>query len=384
MIGEIGRLALLFLKLGLTAFGGPAAHIAMMEAEIVERRRWLKREQFLDLLGATNLIPGPNSTEMAIHIGFVRGGIVGLVAVGICFILPAVLLTSILAWIYVKFQTVPQVDALLYGIKPVVIVIILGAVHRLGKQAAKNYGLIVLGGLVLCAVLIGVNEIFALLGGGIIGVLYHIPNSRKNRSSPTPLLGLTLFPISGVAIAATGVTKPVSLLSLGLFFLKVGSVLFGSGYVLIAFLQGELVDGARWLERQQLLDAIAIGQFTPGPVLSTATFIGYLLAGLPGAAISSICIFAPSFLFVLVTNPLIPRLRQSAIAGAFLDAVNVSAIGVMMAVAIQLAYSTLTDWGTWVIAVGTAIVLLRYSKLSSAWLVFGGALVGWLLKTTMG
>ena len=384
MIRKIGQLALLFIKLGLTAFGGPAAHIAMMEAEIVERRRWLKREQFLDLLGATNLIPGPNSTEMAIHIGFVRGGIVGLVVVGICFILPAVLITSILAWIYVKFQTVPQVDALLYGIKPVVIVIILGAVHRLGRPAAKNYGLIGLGGLVLCSVLIGINEIFALLGGGIIGTLYHILSRRRNGSNPTPLFGLTLFPIGSVTIAATGATKPISLLSLGLFFLKVGSVLFGSGYVLIAFLQGELVDGARWLERQQLLDAIAIGQFTPGPVLSTATFIGYLLAGTPGAAISSICIFAPSFLFVLITNPLIPRLRRSAIAGAFLDAVNASAIGVMAAVAIQLAYSTLIDWGAWSITVGATIILFKYGKLNSAWLVFGGAVVGWLLKTTMG
>lgn len=383
MIGEIGQLALLFLKLGLTAFGGPAAHIAMMEAEIVERRRWLKREQFLDLFGATNLIPGPNSTEMAIHIGFVRGGIVGLVVVGICFILPAVLITGIFAWIYREFQTVPQVDALLYGIKPVVVIIIFGAAHRLGKPAAKNYGLICLGGLVLLAVLLGVNEIFALLGGGIIGILYHILTHRRNGSSPTLLFGLTLFPIHGVNIAATLATKPIALLSLGIFFLKVGCVLFGSGYVLIAFLQGELVDGYQWLDQQELLDAIAIGQFTPGPVLSTATFIGYLLAGLPGAAISSVCIFAPSFLFVLATNPLIPRLRQSAIAGAFLDAVNASAIGVMAAVAIQLAYNTLTDWGAWVIAVGAAIVLFRYGKLNSAWLVFGGAILGWLLKATM-
>jgi chromate transporter len=354
----------------------------MMEAEIVERRRWLKREQFLDLFGATNLIPGPNSTEMAIHIGFVRGGIVGLVVVGICFILPAVLITGIFAWIYREFQTVPQVDALLYGIKPVVVIIIFGAAHRLGKPAAKNYGLICLGGLVLLAVLLGVNEIFALLGGGIIGILYHILTHRRNGSSPTLLFGLTLFPIHGVNIAATLATKPIALLSLGIFFLKVGCVLFGSGYVLIAFLQGGLVEQHQWLTQQQLLDAIAIGQFTPGPVLTTATFIGYVLAGPTGALVATLGIFVPSFLFVLATNPLIPRLRQSAVAGAFLDAVNASAIGLMAAVTVELARHTLIDWGAGLIALVSAVALFRYN-INSAWLVLGGAAIGWLLKTVM-
>jgi chromate transporter len=381
---DIGQLALLFLRLGVTAFGGPAAHIAMMEDEVVKRRRWLERERFLDLLGATNLIPGPNSTEMAIHIGFVRGGVVGLAVAGVCFVFPAVLLTTGLAWVYVKFQTVPQVEALLYGIKPAVIVIIIGAVRRLGRTAAKNSGLIVLGAIVMVVALLGVNEVFALLGGGVIGVLWHLLRRWQKRGSSAMLLfGLPLFPLKGLIIVATTATKPISLTALGLFFLKVGCVLFGSGYVLVAFLQGDLVDGYGWLTQQQLLDAIAIGQFTPGPVLSTSAFIGYILAGMQGAAVAAVGIFAPSFLFVLITSPLIPKLRQSAVAGAFLDAVNASAIGVMAAVSIELARHTLTDWGAWVIAIGAAIVVFKFSKVNSAWLVLGGAIVGWVLKMTV-
>lgn len=382
-MNEIGRLAALFIKLGTTAFGGPAAHIAMIEEEVVIRRRWLERERFLDLLGATNLIPGPNSTEMAIHIGFVRGGLVGLVVAGVSFILPAALITLGFAYAYVKFQTVPQVDALLYGIKPAVIAIILGAVWRLGKTAAKNAALIGLGALVLLIALLGVNEIVALLGGGIVGMLWQMGRRWGKKRAGTPLLlGLLPFPVSSVGFTATTATPPVPLLSLGLFFLKIGCVLFGSGYVLVAFLQGGLVEQYGWLTQQQLLDAIAIGQFTPGPVLTTATFIGYVLAGLPGAAVATFGIFAPSFLFVLISNPLIPRLRQSAAASAFLDAVNASAIGLMAAVAVELARSTLTDWGAWVIALASAVVVLRY-KINSAWLVLGGAAVGWLLKTTV-
>ena len=387
MINKIGQLLGLFLKLGVTAFGGPAAHIAMMEDEVVTRRGWLTRERFLDLIGATNLIPGPNSTEMAIHIGFVRAGIVGLVVAGVSFILPAALITLGCAWAYDQFQTVPQAEALLYGIKPAVIAVILSAVWRLGKTAAKGPFLIVVGFLVMLLVLFGINEIIALLGGGIVGILWQL-GSRLGKGKT--LLGFAWLPSSNLALSVTAASpSSVTLSSLGLFFLKIGCVLFGSGYVLIAFLQGGLVEQHQWLTQQQLLDAVAIGQFTPGPVLTTATFIGYVLAGPLGALVATLGIFVPSFLFVLATNPLIPRLRQSAVAGAFLDAVNASAIGLMAAVTVELARHTLIDWETkqieWgavLIALVSAAVLFRY-KVNAAWLVLGGAAIGWLLKTVM-
>ena len=386
-MNKIGQLLGLFLKLGVTAFGGPAAHIAMMEDEVVTRRGWMTRERFLDLIGATNLIPGPNSTEMAIHIGFVRAGIVGLVVAGISFILPAALITLGCAWAYDQFQTVPQAEALLYGIKPAVIAVILSAVWRLGKTAAKGPFLIVIGFLVMLSVLFGVNEIIALLSGGIVGIVWQL-GSRLGKGKM--LLGFAWLPSGNLALSVTAASpSSVTLTSLGLFFLKIGCVLFGSGYVLIAFLQGGLVEQYQWLTQQQLLDAVAIGQFTPGPVLTTATFIGYVLAGPLGALVATLGIFGPSFLFVLATNPLIPRLRQSAVAGAFLDAVNASAIGLMAAVTVELARHTLIDWGTkqidWgagLIALVSAVLLFRY-KVNAAWLVLGGAVIGWLLKTAV-
>ena len=369
---------MLFVKLGVTAFGGPAAHIAMMEDEVVTRRRWLTRERFLDLLGATNLIPGPNSTEMAIHIGFVRAGIAGLVVAGVSFILPAALITLGCAWAYDRFQTVPQAEALLYGIKPAVIAVILSAVWRLGKTAAKGPFLIGVGFLVMLLVLFGINEIIALLGGGIVGILWRFGSRWRTGKM---LVGFAWLPSSNLVLATTAAPpSSVTLSSLGLFFLKIGCVLFGSGYVLVAFLQGGLVEQYQWLTQQQLLDAVAIGQFTPGPVLTTATFIGYVLAGPGGALVATLGIFGPSFLFVLTTNPLIPRLRQSAVAGAFLDAVNASAIGLMAAVTVELARHTLIDWGAGLIAVVSAAALFRYN-INSAWLVLGGAAIGWLLKT---
>lgn len=386
-MNKIGQLLGLFLKLGVTAFGGPAAHIAMMEDEVVTRRGWMTRERFLDLIGATNLIPGPNSTEMAIHIGFVRAGIVGLVVAGISFILPAALVTLGCAWAYDRFQTVPQAEALLYGIKPAVIAVILSAVWRLGKTAAKGPFLIGIGFLVMLSVLFGVNEILALLSGGIVGILWQL-GSRLGKGKT--LLGFAWLPSSNLALSVTTASpSSVTLSSLGLFFLKIGCALFGSGYVLIAFLQGGLVEQYQWLTQQQLLDAVAIGQFTPGPVLTTATFIGYVLAGPLGALVATLGIFGPSFLFVLATNPLIPRLRQSAVAGAFLDAVNASAIGLMAAVTVELARHTLLDWeakqidwGAGLIALVSAAVLFRY-KVNAAWLVLGGAVIGWLLKTAI-
>ncbi|HBR21890.1 MAG TPA: chromate transporter [Nitrospiraceae bacterium] len=384
---SIVELIKLFLKLGTIAFGGPAAHIAMMEEEVVRRRKWLTREHFLDLVGATNLIPGPNSTEMAIHIGYIRGGLLGLVVSGLSFILPAVIITCVIAWIYVRFGAIPEVAPFLFGIKPAVISVILVAVIRLGKTAAKNTQLVTIGFAVTLSSLMGINEVLALLCGGVAGIILHW--IKKSESKKVSLWIISLFSQlwgifkdsdakAAVAVSVAGIAG-ISLWKLGLFFLKVGSVLYGSGYVLVAFLEGGLVKDYGWLTQQQLLDAIAIGQFTPGPVLSTATFVGYIVSGMPGAIVSTVAIFLPSFIFVLMLNPVIPRLRSSRIMSAFLDAVNISAIGLMAAVVVNLAGSTLTDWRTIFIAAGAAIAGIRF-KLNAAWLVAGGAAAGWLLR----
>ncbi len=359
----------------------------MMEEEVVTRRRWISREQFLDLLGATNLIPGPNSTEMAIHIGMVRAGVAGLVVAGLCFILPAAAITLGLALAYVRFQAIPQTSTLLFGVKPVVVAIILSAVIRLGRTAVKTPRLAALGFAVFVLGLLGVNEIVLLLGGGVAGILWSVLSRGPLRPPGFRLLGIAglvaaiLIAVGaiGTGAAATWSSPPPSLSNIGLFFLKIGSVLFGSGYVLIAFLRGGLVVDHRWLTEHQLLDAVAIGQFTPGPLLSTATFIGYLLAGWPGACVATLAIFFPSFLLVLATNPVIPRIRRSTIAGGFLDAVNISSLGLMAAVTVQLAVSALKGWEGW--AIGLAAAALARSRLNPAWLVVGGAVAGWTLKS---
>ncbi|MBI4381968.1 MAG: chromate efflux transporter [candidate division NC10 bacterium] len=383
----MAELARLFLRLGLVAFGGPAAHIAMMEEEVVSRRRWLSREQFLDLLGATNLIPGPNSTEMAIHIGMVRAGLRGLIVAGLCFILPATAITLGFAWAYVRYQTLPQMSALLFGVKPVVIAIILSAVVRLGRTAVKTPWLALLGLAVFVLGLRGVNEIVLLLGGGAVGIFWSTLRRGPLRTSGLGLLGVMgLIAVVPIAVGAVGgdasgsmVSPSPSLRAIGLYFLKIGSVLFGSGYVLIAFLRGDLVADYRWLTELQLLDAVAIGQLTPGPVSSTATFIGYLLAGGVGAVVATAGIFLPSFLFVLATNPLIPRIRRSATAASFLDAVNVSSIGLMAAVTVELAASALKGWAGWAIGLAAVVGLVKF-RLNPAWLVVGGAVAGWGLN----
>jgi len=384
---NIGELITLFLKLGTTAFGGPAAHIAMMEEEVVNRRKWLTRQHFLDLVGATNLIPGPNSTEMAIHIGYIRAKLPGLIAAGLSFILPAVIITGILAWIYVTLGTLPQATNFLFGIKPAVISVVLIAVLRLGKTAAKNVRLTVIGIAVAAASLMGMNEVVALLMGGIIGIiLYGLIDRQKKSISGWLLPSFLQLPFlltwseakAAASVSAAGIAG-ISLWKLGLFFLKIGSVLYGSGYVLVSFLEGGLVKDYGWLTHQQLLDAIAIGQFTPGPVLSTATFVGYVVSGIPGAMVSTIAIFFPSFLFVLVLNPVIPRLRASKVMSAFLDAINVSAIGLMASVVVSLAGRTLTDWRAIVIAIVAAIAGIRF-KLNNVWLILGGAVTGWFLR----
>ena len=387
---RIAQLAILFLKLGTTAFGGPAAHIAMMEEEVVRRRQWMTKERFLDLVGATNLIPGPNSTEMAIHIGYIRAGIAGLIVAGLSFIVPAVIITGVLAWIYVKFGSIPEISPFFFGLKPVVVSVILVAAIRLGKTAAKNGQLIVIGVSVAAASLAGLNEILALLCGGAAGImLYGVKKSAKKNIS---LWGVSFFSslwamvkhsdakavMTAAAAGAAGIAG-ISLWKLGLFFLKIGSVLYGSGYVLIALLEGGLVKDYGWLTQQQLLDAVAVGQFTPGPVLSTATFVGYVISGAPGAVISTLAIFLPSFFFVLLLNPLIPRLRASKIMSAFLDAVNVSAIGLMAAVVITLGIAALAEWRAILIAVAAFVAGWRY-KINAAWLVIAGAEAGWLLQ----
>lgn len=388
---RLKELALVFLKLGILGFGGPAAHIAMMEEEVVARRGWLTRQRFLDLLGATNLIPGPNSTEMAIHLGYVRAGWSGLAVAGICFILPAVGLTGGLAWIYVHFGQLPQVEPWLLGIKPAVVAIIAVSVWRLGNKACKTWSLGAIGAAVLAASLLQVNEVAALLLGGLSGMLWlRLPQAvRSRRGKIVPVvagawLGQWLSKNVGVllAVAAGAVgagAVPASLWKLGLFFLKVGAVLYGSGYVLVAFLQGGLVHEYGWLTQRELLDAVAIGQFTPGPVLSTATFIGYMIAGAGGAAVATTAIFAPSFFFVALVNPWVPRLRKSAWTAAFLDAVNVSAVALMAAVTVKLGQATLTAWPAWLIAVAATLIGLRW-KVNLAWVVVGGGVLGWLLS----
>ena len=376
--GRLAELAGLFLKLGVVAFGGPAAHIAMLDDEVVERRGWLTRQHFLDLVGATSLIPGPNSTEMTMHIGYERAGWRGLFVAGGCFIGPAVLLTGLAAWAYVTYGELPAVEPFLYGIKPAVLAIIAGALWKLGKKAIKGP---ILGALALvmgAAVLFGLGEIWALLIGGVVGalVLRGIgARSSGSAASLIPILFLQAAPAGGVASAAA----PVSLGKLFFFFLKIGSILYGSGYVLVAFLEGGLVNDLQWLTQAELLDAIAIGQFTPGPVLSTATFVGFLVLGVAGAAVATLGIFLPSFAFVGLLNPLVPRLRQSAWLSAFLDAVNASAVALMGAVTLQLSADVLVAWPAWLIAGLAALAVLRF-KVSAVWVVVGGAVLGWVFS----
>lgn len=365
---NLKEIALVFFKLGSIAFGGPAAHVAMMEDEVVKKRKWMTQEHFLDLMGATNLIPGPNSTEMTMHCGYERGGWKGLFIAGFCFIFPAVVITSILAWLYQQYGQLPKVEPFIYGIKPAVIAIIVMAAYRLGKKALKNTELGVLGAITLIACLLGVNEIAALFGCGLLGLaLFFI---KKNRTSLNTFIPLLLFQSM----------NPIKIGSLKIFltFLKVGAILYGSGYVLFAFLDAELVSMG-WLTRQQLLDAVAAGQFTPGPVLSTATFIGWQLNGLSGALAATLGIFLPSFLFVLILNPLIPKMRKSKAIGAFLDAVNIAAVALIAAVCVQMAKDTLVDWRTILILVVSLTVVFIYKKLNSAYIVLGGAIGGFLL-----
>ena len=366
---SLKEVAKLFLKLGVIGFGGPAAHIAMMQEEVVVKRKWLTEQHFLDLIGATNLIPGPNSTEMAIHIGQERAGWKGLIVAGLCFILPAVLITGIFAWLYKKYGQLPEVQPFIYGIKPAIIAIILGAVYPLAKRSLKSIELAIIGVLVLISSLLTFNEIYLMFGAGIFAMLL---TSYKNNKSLNSFLPLPLLSFSSVSIVSA------TNLNLFLIFLKIGAILYGSGYVLFAFIDTELVSTGL-LSRQQLIDAIAIGQFTPGPVFSSVTFIGYQINGLTGAIIATIGIFLPSFAFVAFLNPLIKIMRNSNLFSAFLDAVNVASVAIIFSICITMGQETITDLRTIFIALLSIIVTFGYKKINSAFIVFGGSLLGYLL-----
>ncbi len=360
-----------FLKLGTFAFGGPAAHIAMMEEEIVRKRKWMSHEHFLDLIGATNLIPGPNSTEMAMHCGYEKGGWGGLVLAGVCFIFPAVVVTSFIAWFYQRYGEVPSVLPFLAGIKPAVIVIIVAAVKKLAKKAVKNYTMGMLGVFSLGACFLGVNEIVVLLATGVLGSAFmHIKRRYTNQKSSWLLIPLSL---NGLVI------KSMTTSSIFLTFLKVGAFLYGSGYVLFAYLDAELVTKG-WMLRQDLVDAVAVGQITPGPVLSTATFVGFQLGGLKGAMAATIGIFLPSFVFVFFLNPLISKMRNSAVLRGFLDAVNVAAVAVMLAVTINMGITVLNSWQSFFILALSGFLTFGIKKpISTLWLIPVSSILGFLL-----
>jgi chromate transporter len=376
---SLRELSLLFLKLGTIGFGGPAAHIAMMEDEVVRRRRWLTHDEFLDLLGATNLIPGPNSTEMAIHIGHRRAGWKGLVVAGISFILPAVLIVMAFAWAYVRYGSIPEVKGVLYGVKPVIIAIVLQALWSLGRAAIKTKLLAVIATAAVILTFLGLHELLVLLGGGLLVVavrsILRTIKGQQSLLSPISASPLIAFLQSTTTSAATA---SFSLGLLFLFFLKVGAVLYGSGYVLLAFIRADLVERWHWLTETQLLDAIAVGQVTPGPVFTTATFVGYVLGGTKGAAVATVGIFLPAFIFVAASGPLVPRIRRSPIAGAFLDGVNAAALALMVFVTYQLGRAAIMDFTTIALAVISGAILFSF-RLNSAWLVLGGGIAGWFL-----
>jgi chromate transporter len=359
-------IARLFLKLGTTAFGGPAAHIAMLRQEVVERRGWMSEAEFLDHLGASNLIPGPTSTELVIHVGRKRGGWPGLLVAGACFILPAAIMVGVIAWGYVRFGKLPAVSGLLYGVKPVVIAVILQALWKLGQTALKGVWLAIVGVVALCLSVFGVSPLVVLAVGGFLAVVVLLDAARGKVA-----LGLLFQTMAPSAGAST-----VGLWPLLLVFLKIGAMVFGSGYVLLAFLRTDLVQRLGWISEQQLLDAVAVGQVTPGPVFTTATFLGYLLHGTGGAVAATVGIFLPAFVLVAVSAPLIPKIRASRIASAALDGINVASLALMAVVTWQLGRAALVDWVTVALAILSGVVLFRFPRLNPAWLVVGAGLVG--------
>jgi chromate transporter len=419
---RLHQLVAVFLKLGCIGFGGPAVHFATIEEETVQRRGWLSRQHYLDIVGATNLIPGPNATEVAMHVGYHRAGLAGLIAAGVSFTLPAVLLTLLFAWVYVRYGQYEFVEPVLLGVKPAVIVVILSAGWRLGRKALRGASLAVMGMAAMAGSLAELGTIRTLLVVSLLGLLWLRWTRYRGHgpAGPAALVTFILAVLAGreassaaqasgrcvlgaAATTAAAAAPPVSLSwwtlwQTALFFLKVGAVLYGTGYVLVAYLEGGLVDQLRWLSRDEILDAFAVGNLTPGPILSTATFIGFILfatpqnpaPGLAGAAVATVCIFLPSFFFVAVLGPIIPRMRQSRWAAAFLDAVNAASIGLIAAVTLKLCGDLFFDWSqttgrlviiwpAWVIAAVAATIHFRY-RLSTVWLVAGGGLLGWLFS----
>lgn len=368
---SIREITLLFLKIGFIGFGGPAAHIAMMQQEVVVKRKWMSEQHFLDLLGATNLIPGPNSTEMAIHIGYDKGGLKGLLVAGLCFILPAVFITGVFAFLYQQYGQLPNIQPFIYGIKPAIIAIIIGGVFPLTKKSVKSTFLAFTGIVVLLLALLGTNEIFLMFGAGILAVIVFYFQNRKTNTLHS------IEPFVLLPITSTNFLSETNI-RLFLIFLKIGAILYGSGYVLFVFLDTELVANGL-LTRQQLMDAIAVGQFTPGPVFSSVTFIGYQINGFSGAVISTIAIFLPSFVFVALLNPLMKRMRQSKGLSVFLDAVNVASVAIIASICLIMGKETITDWRTIVIALISAFIVFKFKKVNSAFIVLGGALIGFLL-----
>jgi len=364
----------LFLKLGTISFGGPAAHISLIEQEVVHKRGWLDREHFLDMLAATNLVPGPNATEMAIYIGYLRAGWPGLFTAGIAFILPAFLITLLLGWIYVRFGTLPEGQALFYGINPVVMAIILVASYRLGRTALKGKMQVLLGLLAFLLALLGVNEVLIFLVAGVFGILLYAPPRWLMSASLALFLPGASLPLS---VMKSWIWMESRLVQLALFFLKVGMLLFGSGMVLFAFIQSDVVDRYGWLTQGQLIDAIAVGQMTPGPVLSSATFIGYLIFGFPGAVVATIAVFLPSFIIVMILRSVLPRLRKSAVALAFLKGVNAAVVALILVVSLSVFQAAIVDIWTILILAAGLVALLRF-KVDAFWLVLAGAAVGFI------
>jgi chromate transporter len=361
---HLKEVALVFLKLGCIGFGGPAVHLSMMEAEVVHKRKWISADHFLDLIGATNLIPGPNSTEMTMHCGHERAGWKGLIVAGLCFILPAVFITAVFAWLYQQYGKLPTVEPFIYGIKPAIISVIVALMISLGRKALKTVELGIIGLLAAALALYGINGIAVLFGAGLIGVLfYYLKNNNRSINGVAPFFFLKEAITPGN-------------LKLFWIFLKIGSILYGSGYVLFAFLNAELVDTGL-LSKQVLMDAIAVGQFTPGPVFSSATFIGWQMGGLPGAVLATIGIFLPSFFLVALLNPLLPRLRKSKAVAVFLDTVNMVSIALIAVVCLEMGKAALVDWRTITIALLGFVCTMCFKKLNTAFVIIGGAVLGY-------
>ena len=376
---SLGEIALVFLKLGTIAFGGPAAHLAIMEEEFVRRRRWITQAEFLDRVATANLIPGPSSTEVAIFVGQLKRGWRGLIVAGCCFIIPAAAMVSLIAWAYVRFGSLPKVEGVLSAIKPAVVAIVIQALGKLGKTALRTPLLALIAGLAAMLSLMGVSLVLVLLLAGSISVSTLALKNRLLLSAVFPkVVGLPKFIGGAIAVSAIGAAVPVAIGRLFLSFLKIGSVVFGSGYVLLAFLQTEFVQRLHWLTNKQLIDAVAVGQFTPGPVFTTATFIGYVVAGWRGATVATIGVFLPGFVLVAVSGPLIPRLRRSAIASAALDGVVAGSLALMAVVTWQLAKASIVDWRALAVFGVSLLVLLRF-RVNSAWVIAAAAMVGWAL-----